>query len=50
MLIFDGWNYREATPEEIEEFERAAREEEEERRKQPLTSEELAAILMGEIE
>lgn len=47
MKIFDGYTYREATPEEIEEFERIAKEEEEERRKQPPTDEEILRILLG---
>ena len=47
VRIFDGWTYRDATPEEIEEFNRAIAEEEEERRKQPPTDEEILSILLG---
>lgn len=45
MKIFDGYTYRDATPEEIEEFERIAKEEEEERKKWPVSDAEIAEAL-----
>lgn len=48
MKIFDGYTYRDATPEEETEFERIAKEEEEERKKMPISYDELASILLGE--
>lgn len=47
MLIFDGKTYREATPEEVAEFERIAKEEEEERKKIPPSDSEVLNILLG---
>lgn len=48
MKIFDGKTYREMTPEELAELERARKAEEEERKAQPPTDSELVAILTGE--
>ncbi len=48
VRIFDGYSYRDATDEEIAEFERAAKEAEEERKKQPLSPDDVVAILLGE--
>ena len=47
MLIFDGKTYREATAEEVAEFERIAKEEEEARKKLPLSDSEALSILLG---
>jgi len=48
MRIFDGKTYRDATDEEIAEFEKAVKEEEEEKKHREPSAEEIVSILTGE--
>lgn len=45
VIIFDGYSYRDATENEIDEFERAIKEEEEERKHRNASSTEIASAL-----
>lgn len=45
VRIFDGWTYRDATPEEIEEFNKAIAEEEEARKNQPVSDSDIAEAI-----